>query len=320
MVKICPECGESNSDENFWCKKCNHRLIEPIKSEETVFKEEEIKEEEKEFDTFNYNTKPVFNTTKNKEALFSMLKKPIEIILILAVIISCYFAFFSVDLDEFNWDRYGGYPWDENSLPWDDNELPWTEGLSLDNLKESWGGSHSFSDISDFGSDFWFEGENIKTNEGWTFRYGKVKEVSFEAIVLDYYVYNKDSIIYKPSEIISPVDIFFGHGDIVDNLGNYDYQVVQNFYRGIFFQVNGELQSQNYFKNHVTNTHIIPHSQSVLTILKTIQIGDVLTVTGSYVNVYGSHSSDSRTYTWETDTEIGNWNCEIVLIDSVTYS
>jgi len=319
MVKICPKCGESNTEENFWCSKCNSRLFEPSSPEEN-FIDDEIIEEKQEIDNFEYNNTPNYHTTKNKEAVFSMLKVPISILLVLGIIIACYFAFFSVDLDGFNWERYGGYPWDENILPWDNNELPWTEGLSLDNLHDSWGSSHAFSDISDFNSDFWFEGENIKTNEGWTFRYEKVLDVSFEAVVLDYYVYNKDSIIYQPSEIISPVDIFFGHDDLVDNSGNYDYQVVQNFYRGVFFQTSGDGPSQSYFKNHVTNTHIIPHSDSILTILKTIQIGDVVTVSGSYVNVYGSHSSDAATYTWETDTQVGNWNCEIILIDSITYS
>ena len=58
----------------------------------------------------------------------------------------------------------------------------------------------------------------------------------------------------------------------------------------------------------------------ILNKLKTIDIGDIVTINGSYVNVYGRQGNNDITYSWTTDTNIGDSNFEIILVDSISFS
>jgi hypothetical protein len=306
MVKICPKCGTNNNDSSFWCNKCNNRLIE-----NRIRKEEFIDED--------YDL-PYDSTLKQRNIFSSMVKIPIAIAVIAIIIFSSIYFITNIGVDDFDWDRFGGYPWNEDYLPWENIDFPWVKSLSIDDITNSWDGSYVFSDISEIDDDYWFEGDSIITKTGWTFNITKVKDCNYKAKILDYYVYNKDCPIYKPSEIISQVDIFFGFDDIIENPNKYPYNVIYHFYRGVYVDCKGTSEAQAYFLNHVTNTHIIPHNQEVLNKLKTIDIGDIVTLTGSYVDIYGRHVDDDTTYSWKTDTEIGDSDCEIILVDSISVS
>ena len=309
MVKICPNCASENSDDSFWCKDCNTKLVS------------RISEVEKEIDKGDYNEKSEekfdfdnSDTYVGKSYRYSFFKIPIIIIFVCILIYTSYYFVSNIETDKYNWDQVGGFPLDNTDLFWEDNGLPWTENLKIENAIEPLSSSYSFSDIGEFGTDYWFSGNNIETSDGWTFEYQKVKDCEFEAVVLNYYVYNKDGLYYYPSEIFSPLDIFFGHDDIVKNPNNYKYSILNNFYRGVQWTCHSD--NYPYFKSHTTNTHLIAHNKNVLSNMKNIEIGNVVSVTGSYVNLNGRHPSDSRTYTWTTDDQIGNYHCEIILIES----
>ena len=185
--------------------------------------------------------------------------------------------------------------------------------MSIDDVFNAVTTTQSFRDVGEINVDYWFEGDSIKTSDGWTFTISKVQDFSYQAKVLGYQIYNKDDLMYKPSETFSQIDLFLGFDDIIDNAQSYPYTILGYFYRGVLYEAEGSY----YFTSHSTNTHIIPHSATVLNKLKTIRLGDVVTMTGYYVNVYGTHESGSTSYSWTTDTEIGNMHCEIILLDSI---
>jgi hypothetical protein len=249
-----------------------------------------------------------------------MLKIPFAIIFVVVLIFSSYYFITNIGKTNFDYEEFGGCPWDANNLPWFNNDFPWTKNLNIDNIYNSWGGSHEFKDIGQINQDYWFTENTINTKTGWTFTISKAKDCDFKAIVLDYYVYNKDNTIYEAVELFSPVDILFGYDDIVDNPENYPYQIISHFYRGVFYRCVGTSSYCTYFSSHFSNTHIIPHNQDVYNKLLSINVGDVISLSGSYVNIYGSDSSENTQYSWTTDTVIGNSHCEIILVDSLEFS
>ena len=293
-------------------------MIERLESKKVRVIEESSDERYK-FERSPYEKQEIDSVYKYKKVkTSSTIKTPLIIIILVLVIVitSGYFLYHVATQNTFDWDKFGGNPWDDNIIPWEKNTLPWTENLKIESIIEPLTSSYAFSDIGIFGTDYWFSGNNIKTNEGWTFEYNKVKNCNFDAIVLNYYVYNKDGLYYYPSEIFSPLDIFFGHDDVVDNFDDYKYSILNNYYR----MVRWTCHSDNcaYFRAHTTNTHLIAHNENALNNMKNIEIGSVVNLTGSYVNIYGRHSSENKRYSWTTDDTIGNSNCEIILVDSFT--
>jgi hypothetical protein len=61
--------------------------------------------------------------------------------------------------------------------------------------------------------------------------------------------------------------------------------------------------------------HIIPHNEYVLYELENISINDCVIVKGSLVNLYGIRGNEK--YNWNTDTTIGNFACEVILVDEL---
>jgi hypothetical protein len=319
MVKICQKCGMRNDDTSFWCNKCGEQIIRKSSQEEDKTNENKEEKQTIQVEEFDY-TQLYDGKLKKSYKLFLKFKKPITCITILIIIISSIFIIFNIGGSDFNWDRFGGCPWDRDFLPWNNSNFPWIKGLNMNNVYNSWENSHYFEDIGLINSDYWFENDTIITISGWTFNLTKVKNCSFKGIILDYYVYNKDSPIYQPSELFSPVDVFLGFNDLMDHPENYPYKVESYFYRGVYVRYTGPSDAEDYFKTHITNTHLVPYTQEILNKLKTIDIRDIVTINGSFVDVYGRHSNNDNFYSWTTDTIIGNSNFEIILVDSISFS
>ena len=311
MVKICQNCEHKNPDDAFWCEKCNSRIINIIVHEKPDFEieeEPEIKDERSDY---------IFEDKLSKFSLgFSMFKIPIAIIFVAILLVAAYFFVSGIGQTGYIFDKFGGCPWDEDNLPWKNMDFTWVEQLTLDDIFDELTYSQELNDISEINEDYWFEGDTIKTNDGWTFSINKVQDFNYNAKVLGYQYYNKGASVYQPSEIISPIDLFLGFDDIINSPQSYNYRIVSYFYRGVYYQFTGDSGS-NYFASHTTNTHIIPHSNSVLNTLKTVGLDDVVSMSGYYVNVYATNSNGASG-SWTTDTEIGNSHCEVILLDSIS--
>jgi hypothetical protein len=319
MVKICQKCGMGNDDSSFWCNKCGEQLIK--KSSQEVDNKNEKKEEKQAIQVEEYDYSQPYDDLLKKRYKFTLnSKKSFTMIIILVIITSSFFILYNIGGSDFDWDRFGGCPWDQNFLPWNNSNFPWIKGLNMNNVYNSWENSHYFKDIGEINSDYWFEGNTIITDSGWTFYLTKVENCSYKGKILDYYVYNKDCPIYQPSELFSPVDILFGFDDIISYPEKYPYKIESYFYRGVYVRCTGSSDAKDYFLIHVTNTHLIPRSQEILNKLITVDIGDIVTINGSYVDVYGQHINNDITYSWTTDTKIGDSNSEIILIDSISFS
>lgn len=165
--------------------------------------------------------------------------------------------------------------------------------------------------------DFWFEGNNLITSQGWNFTMTKVKDYNLEGIVLGLHYYYEDDIPYRPINIFSPIDLYIGVEDVKDNPEKYPHRITSYSDRVGWTEYDmDDIDDQNYFRSHTCNNHIIPHNKDVLNELKNVSVMDIVNIEGSLVDLYGTKGE--QYYYWNTDTVIGNFNCEIILVDSIT--
>ena len=166
--------------------------------------------------------------------------------------------------------------------------------------------------------DFWFNGTSLYTDDGWIFEITKVKDYTLDGIVLDLKTYSRVDYPFRPINIFSPIDLLIGVGDIKDNPEKYPIQTTSYSDRAVYWTWQGDNWGDyEYLKSHSGNNHIIPQSPEVLNILKNnITINHHVIIDGCLVNLYGENGN--QYYTWNTDTQIGNYNCEIILVETIT--
>ncbi|KYK22236.1 hypothetical protein AYK24_02480 [Thermoplasmatales archaeon SG8-52-4] len=164
--------------------------------------------------------------------------------------------------------------------------------------------------------DFWFEEDKIITNDGWTFTMDKVQDYTLNGVVLALKKYNMYDYPYDPCNIFCPIDLLIGIGDVKDNTENYDYTITSFDNRQVYWYLRyDDVSDYNYFKSHTGNNHIIPHNEEALNMLQNISVKDNLLIKGSLVNLYGTRGDE--TLLRPTDTHIGNFACEVILVDEI---
>ncbi|KYK29260.1 hypothetical protein AYK20_06115 [Thermoplasmatales archaeon SG8-52-1] len=164
--------------------------------------------------------------------------------------------------------------------------------------------------------DFWFEEDKIITNDGWTFTMNKVQDYTLNGVVLALKKYNSYDYPYDPCNIFCPIDLLIGVDDVKDNIENYDYSITSFSNRQVYWYLRyDDVSEYNYFKSHTGNNHIIPHDEEVLNMLDNISVKDDLLIKGSLVNLYGTR--EDETLFRPTDTHIGNYACEVILVDEI---
>jgi hypothetical protein len=180
----------------------------------------------------------------------------------------------------------------------------------------SFGVGFNFNDINcRINEDFWFEGKFLNTSDGWSFTMTKLKDYNLDGIILGLKTYKKSDSPYRPINIFSPIDLVIGVDDIKENPDNYPYSI-SYCYRGYWLTYqNANAANYEYMRIHMGNNHIIPHNEDVLNHLSNISIDDCVLIKGSLVNLYGIRGSEY--YSWTSDTNIGNYACEIILVDEI---
>ena len=170
---------------------------------------------------------------------------------------------------------------------------------------------------SQINQDFWFKGNYLNTSEGWSFELTKVAEYRLEGRILALKTYSKNDFPHDPCNIFSPIDLFIGIDNVQTNTEIYDYSITSFQHRKVtWYLYNDDVNDYYYFKSHTGNNHIIPHTKEVLDILAhNISTGDVVILQGSLVNLYGINKN--QYWKWTTDTDIGNYDCEIILVDEI---
>ena len=165
--------------------------------------------------------------------------------------------------------------------------------------------------------DFWFEEDKLMTSDGWTFTMTKVKDYTLDGRVLAYKIYHKNDVPYRPINTFSPMDLYIGVNDVKINPENYPITITSFKDRYVWADFNGKSSSDwDYFKLNVGNNHIILHNQYVLNELNNISELNCVLIDGSLIDLYGTKGD--QYYHWNTDTNIGDYNCEIILVDSLT--
>jgi hypothetical protein len=179
------------------------------------------------------------------------------------------------------------------------------------------GHSQKFEIHCQINEDFWFEGNYLNTSQGWSFVLTKRMEYTLEGRILAMKTYDKNDFPYDPCNIFSPIDLVIGIGDIQTNPEKYQYSITSFSQRTVsWYLAYNDVNDYYYFQSHTGNNHIIPHTQEVLNKLTyNISTADVVILEGSLVDVYGTRGSEY--WRWTTDTAIGNYDCEILLVDNI---
>ena len=164
--------------------------------------------------------------------------------------------------------------------------------------------------------DFWFEGDNLYTSEGWTFTMTKIKDYTLEGLVIGLKTYYKSDAPYDPCNIFSPIDLAIGTEEIMTNPDKFDYSITSFNNRCFTWYLSyDDVSDYYYFRSHTGNNHIIPHNQDTLDMLGNVSVNDHVIIEGSLVNLYGTRGGQS--WIWNSDTSFGNYACEIILVDSI---
>jgi len=177
--------------------------------------------------------------------------------------------------------------------------------------------SFSLIGTTSFHDDYGFHGSWLNTTDGWAFTITPLQDFKMTARVLFIEYYSKSSLPYRPINSFSPVDVVLGIDDIVENPEEYPYRITSSYDREVRWYIDGSPTAYQYFLSHTGNHHIIPHNEEVYSyLIHTLQIDDVITIEGTLVNLYGIKGE--QYYRWETDTSIGNYPCEIILVEKIT--
>ena len=316
MVKICPKCGTSNSDDTFWCIDCDTKLVDGISLQRE--KESESYNELERRKDIPPAKRIELPTEKESNLLIygSMFKIPLLIIFIVIIIGVFWYMFYNVDI------AYAGYAdtlyWENiqnNDLPWSDwsnLDTPWNNNNVQGSTKTYWDNSKGWNNVGEINVDYWFEGDTIRTSDGWTFTITKPMDFSIDGRILDMRVWDKDD---DEINIFSPCDLFIGIDDVKDNPDNYPFVTTGYSNRCIYTVFTGGGTEYVYFRPHVDNNHIIPHSKKVLNTLKTLDVGDLVIIEGSIANVHGQKGRTK--INWVGDTSFETFGCQVILVDSV---
>lgn len=182
-------------------------------------------------------------------------------------------------------------------------------------------GFHEKFDINcQINEEFWFEGKYLNTSDGWSFELTKVKDYTLEGRILALKTYSKNDFPYNPCDIFSPIDLVIGIDDIQTNPEKYEYSITSFDHRVVsWYLYNEDINDYYYFRSHTGNNHIIPHTKEVIDVLaQNISIGDTVILKGSLIDLYGTKGE--QYWRWTTDTAIGNYDCEIILVDEIEIS
>jgi hypothetical protein len=170
--------------------------------------------------------------------------------------------------------------------------------------------------VASFAEDYAFQGDQLSTNDGWIFTITPVKDFQMTARILHIQTYSPSSFPYRPINTFSPIDLVLGIDDIVDNPDTYTYRITYSHDREVRWYFDGSTSDYSYFTSHTGNHHLIPHNEDVFTFLTdSLNVNDVITIEGTLVNLYGTKGN--QYYCWDTDTSIGNYPCEIVLVEKI---
>jgi len=167
-----------------------------------------------------------------------------------------------------------------------------------------------------FNEDFWFEEDKIITDNGWIVTMDRIQDYRLEGIVLAFNTYNRGDSPYDPCNIFCPIDLFIGVDDVMANPDNYDYSIRSFYNRKVcWYMTYDNVDDYYYFKSHCGNNHLIPHNEDVLNMMQNISLNDIVLIEGGLVNLYGERGDE--TFYRPTDTHIGNYACEAILVDTL---
>jgi len=167
-----------------------------------------------------------------------------------------------------------------------------------------------------FNEDFWFEEDKIITDDGWTITMDRIQDYKLEGIVLALNTYNRGDSPYDPCNIFCPIDLFVGVDDVMANPENYDYSIRSFSNRKVcWYMTYDNVEDYYYFKSRTGNNHLIPHNEEVLNMMQNISVNDRILIEGGLINLYGERGDE--TFYRPTDTHIGNYACEAILVDNL---
>ena len=114
---------------------------------------------------------------------------------------------------------------------------------------------------------------------------------------------------------LSPTDLALGWGAMSDERILRDIDISQSG-RFYFWRVESFPIPRKEIETHSANMHIIPANDDVAKVLKQINSGDLIELSGHLVNI----NSTSDSWYWRSSTtrnDTGNGACEVILVSSL---
>jgi len=134
-------------------------------------------------------------------------------------------------------------------------------------------------------------------------------------------VVGKDEYSASPLDQLGPMDLTIANGDVIrpEILSHVTIRKYpRHFTFQYFFPAGTDPLSSQYVNEHISNNHLIFADDSAYSVAKSVDIGDMVEISGYLVSVSGK-GSDRSTYTWTTSTtrsDMGEHACEIVYVTS----
>lgn len=150
--------------------------------------------------------------------------------------------------------------------------------------------------------------DNVITQIG-EYQLLRLAKFGVEARVLSRKTYWMDAL-----SNLSPIDLALGWGPMSDEAVLKDIEISQRN-RFFLWRVKQFPIPQKQIEMHASNMHLIPADDKVALMLKSIRVGQIVSLTGYLVEVRKADGSRWRSSMSRTDT--GADACEIILVETV---
>lgn len=167
-----------------------------------------------------------------------------------------------------------------------------------------------------------FDGDKITVEkQGWRFVLTPVEgyEVSGGVVGKKSYRWG------DPGHLVSPMDVAIAWGDLIspEYKEDIEYSMGEREYFFTYYpREAAQKLTAEYITTHSSNNHIVPANEEILEIVKDLEIGDMVTLSGRLVDVNGRNAEGEKfeVKTSRSRSDSGPGSCEVIFLEDISIS